>query len=51
MKPLNQINKEYEEIIQGQVKEPYRSRKSADLLDDMATYQQQEIKHEKAKIK
>ncbi len=35
MRTLSQINQAYEEIIHGQVKEPYRSRKLADLMNEI----------------
>lgn len=35
MRTLSQINKDYEEIIHGAAKEPYRSRKLADLMEEM----------------
>ncbi|PGT78175.1 hypothetical protein [Bacillus sp. AFS040349] len=35
MRTLSQINNDYEEIIHGAAKEPYRSRKLADLMDEM----------------
>jgi hypothetical protein len=35
MRTLSQINKDYEEIIHGTIKEPSRSRKLANLMDEM----------------
>jgi hypothetical protein len=35
VKTLAQINKEYEEIIHSIIKEPIRSRRLADLMDEM----------------
>jgi hypothetical protein len=35
MRTLSQINQAYEEIIQGTVTELYRSRRLADLMDEM----------------
>jgi hypothetical protein len=35
MKTLAQINKEYEEILHSSLKEPIRSRRLADLMDEM----------------
>ncbi|HDR8412850.1 hypothetical protein M3568_18435 [Priestia flexa] len=35
MRTLSQINQEYEEIIHRVTKEPFKSRKLADLMDEM----------------
>jgi len=35
MRTLSQINQAYEEIILGNTREPFRSRKLADLMDEM----------------
>jgi hypothetical protein len=35
MRSLTEINQTYEEIIHGAAKEPFRSRKLADLMDEM----------------
>lgn len=35
MRTLNQINQAYEEIIHGEAREPFRSRKLAGLMDEM----------------
>ncbi|HCO79986.1 hypothetical protein [Bacillus sp. (in: firmicutes)] len=35
MRTLSQINQAYEEIIHGDLMEPFRSRKLADLMDEM----------------
>ena len=35
MQSLTEINRIYEAIIHGEAKEPYRSRKMAELMDEM----------------
>jgi hypothetical protein len=35
MRTLSQLNHAYEEIIHGEAREPFRSRKLADLMDEM----------------
>lgn len=47
MRSLVEINQTYEEIINKEIKEPYRSRKLADLMDELErSYKVPAVKNE-----